>query len=115
LPAPSYRQTAQDGPDTGYASLAPADAPIQNVIVLRGEVFGAVLPATTRVACAHFAEAAGTELLGIDLFRAGDDRWTFASATPYPDLTLGGNRLIAHLAHLFAPAARVPARTAKSG
>jgi hypothetical protein len=102
LPAPPYRQTAQDVPETGYRSLAPPGAPIQYIIVLRGKVFGAVLPETTRAACTRFAGFAQVEMLGIDLFRAEDDRWTLAGATPYPDLTVGGELLLAHLAHLFA-------------
>lgn len=106
LPSPSYKQTARDAPELGYRSLAPSGVPVQSVILLRGEVFGPMLPEQTRMACRRFAELSGTELLGIDVFRASDGIWNFASATPYPDLTIGATPLLEHLAHIFANGGR---------
>jgi hypothetical protein len=102
LPLPPYKQTAQDAPESGYRSLAPSSVPVQSVIVLRGEIFGPILPEQTRMACRRFAELAGTEMLGLDVFRASDGIWNFAAATPYPDLTIGATPLLEHLAHIFA-------------
>lgn len=101
LPAPSYKQTVDDQPEHGFHSFAPQGAQVESVIVLRGRVFGSSLPEETLAACSRFADLAESEILGIDLFRASDGRWNFSTATPYPELTLGGQPLLAHLANVF--------------
>jgi hypothetical protein len=101
LPAPPFRQNSRDAPEQGYRSLAPQDAKAESAIVLHGKVFGPELPEDTVLACRRFAALAESELLGIDLFRAKDGRWNFAAATPYPELTCGGQAFLAHLAQIF--------------
>jgi len=101
LPAPPFRQTVQHEPEHGFRSLAPRGAPVESVIVLHGKVFGPALPEDTLLACRRFAALAESELLGIDLFRTNDGRWNFATATPYPELTRGGQPLLSHLAQVF--------------
>ncbi len=101
LPAPPFRQTTQHEPEQGYRSLAPQDVPVESVVVLGGDVFGTALPEDTLGACRRFAALAGDPLLGIDLFRAKDGRWNFATATPYPELTRGGEALLMRLAQIF--------------
>ncbi len=101
LPAPPFRQTTQHEPEQGYRSLAPQDVPVESVVVLGGDVFGTALPEDTLGACRRFAALAGDPLLGIDLFRAKDGRWNFATATPYPELTRGGEALLTRLAQIF--------------
>ena len=36
----------------------------------------------------------GTSLLGIDLYQSEEGRWTFHSATPLPDMCVGGTPLL---------------------
>lgn len=98
---PLYRQTGHDPTDRGYASLAPADAVTARVIVLDGTVFGLELPDPVAASCARLAELSNTELLGIDLFATRDSPWTFAWATPLPDLQIGGMPLVRRLGEII--------------
>jgi hypothetical protein len=98
LPAPYYRQSAHDAEDRGYRSLAPDAAATHNLIAFRGKIFGAQLPEHTARACTKLAQDSGTELLGLELFAGEDGEWTFANATPMPDLAVGGTPLLEHLA-----------------
>jgi hypothetical protein len=52
------------------------------------------MPAHIGEGCRRLAGLAGTELLG---FNFGED-WTFAGATPWPDLSVGGEALLRALA-----------------
>jgi hypothetical protein len=101
LPAPAYRQSASDDPAQGFRALAPAGAPLETAIVLFDKVFGPSLPDETVAACRRFAALAEVEMLGISLFQAGGRVWKFASATPYPDLSAGGQPLLSHLASVL--------------
>lgn len=110
LATPLYRQSAADTEDRGFRSLAPEGAAKQNVIAFRGEVFatqpctrpgtqsGTQLPQSTVRACTKLAEEAGIELLGLELFASENGDWTFAGATPMPDLSIGGMPLLERLA-----------------
>jgi len=98
LATPVYRQTGHDAPEKCYRSLAPEGAAKLNVITFRGEVFGGQVPESTVRACAKLAHEAGTEMLGIELYAAEDGEWTFANATPSPDLSVGGMPLLQSLA-----------------
>lgn len=96
LPAPPYRQCADDDPAAGYRSLAPEGAKTEQVIVLKGKLFGAALKQDMAEACVRFARLAQSDLLGIELFEK-----QFASATPYPDLTVGGEQMISYLSKIW--------------
>jgi len=98
LATPVYRQCAHDMQDQWFRSLAPEGATKVNVIAFRGEVFGARLPEDVAEACANLAREADTEMLGIELYAARNGEWTFASATPCPDLSAGGALLLHSLA-----------------
>ena len=98
LATPTYAQRDTDGAEAGYGSLAPADAAISQIVVLDDEVFGAQVPQSVRDRCVRFARLAQTRLLGIDLFQSPDNGWTFACATPLPNLQLGGARFVEKLA-----------------
>jgi hypothetical protein len=95
---PAYKQSDTDGAEAGYGSLAPPDAALSQVVVLDDEVFGANLPPRVRDQCTSFARLSQTRLLGIDLFRTPESDWTFACATPLPNLPLGGPPLLEKLA-----------------
>ena len=98
---PDWRQETGDPPERGYLSLAPAGAAVTRVVMLGGEVFGAEVPDAVRARCKKLAEISGTPLIGIDLFAGPTDPWTFAGATPMPDLQIGGPAFISKLAELF--------------
>jgi hypothetical protein len=98
LPVPTYRQSGHDAPEQCYRSPAREGAATLNVITFRGEIFGGQVPESTVNACSKLAEQAGTEMLGVELYAAEDGEWTFANATPYPDLSLGGRPLLQNLA-----------------
>jgi hypothetical protein len=102
LPAPPYRQSVDDAPAQGYATLAPAGASVINVVVLKSQFFGPPLPQDITAACCRFANLAECELMGISLFQSESGNWLFSSATPYPDLQTGGQPLLTHLANVFA-------------
>ena len=98
---PVYRQEAGDDPGKGYASLAPAGAPVTHVVVLDDETFGPDLPQAPRECCRRLAQICRTQLLGVDLFVSPSDPWTFAGATPLPDLQVGGTALLQRMAQVF--------------
>ena len=102
---PVYRQEAGDDPCKGYASLAPAGAPVTHVVVLDGETFGPAfgpeLPQAAQERCHRLSEICQTQLLGMDLFASPSDPWTFAGATPLPDLQAGGTALLRRMARVF--------------
>jgi hypothetical protein len=93
-----YRQPSMSSLENGYASLAPSGEAVTSIIVLQGELFGAKVHFDVGEACRKLAENARTDLLGVDLFNAGNDTLMFAHATPLPDLTVGGNEFIDALA-----------------
>jgi hypothetical protein len=98
LPTPPYRQSGHDAPEKCYHSLVPEGATTSNVIAFRGEVFGATLPEAVVRACTKLGRDSETEMLGIGLYAARNGEWTFANATPCPDLSVGGNPLLRRLA-----------------
>jgi hypothetical protein len=98
LKVPVYRQSTYDTAQRGYASLAPKGATTMNVIAFRGEVYGKHVAEPVARACAKLAEQAKTELLGIELYATQNGEWTFANATPCPDLSIGGMPLLRNLA-----------------
>jgi hypothetical protein len=101
LPAPAYRQSGHDGAERGYSSLAPEGVAKLQVITFGGEVFGGRVAEPIARACAKLAQEAETEMLGIELYATENSEWTFANATPYPDLSVGGAPLLQRLAQAF--------------
>jgi len=95
---PHFRQTSLESMADGFRSLAPTGTPMQSVIVLRDELYGATVPAHIGAACRRLAVLADIELLGVDLFESEEGDLTFAHATPFPDLTAGGDAFIGGLA-----------------
>lgn len=66
---------------------------------------GPALPRETRESCLRLAQLAETRLLGIELVSdTSSNSWTFAGATPMPDLRIGGEALLDALAaELYKP------------
>ncbi len=101
LRTPAYRQSSHDGTAATSQPCVhlPADPRIMNnVIVFGGEVFGGLVPDSIAQACIRLLEESDTALLGISLCTDDHGRWTFAGATPTPDLRCGGVPLLRHLA-----------------
>jgi hypothetical protein len=103
LPTAAYTQTSHDEIDETMQlrTIVPEGTPTVMVITLGNQVFGPTLPPHISDACKALARLAQTPLLGIELtFGQADDgaRWTFAGATPMPDLRLGGEPLLNELA-----------------
>jgi hypothetical protein len=94
-----YRQSNATRAEHGYASLAPPGTAVRSVIVFQGELYGMSVSCEVRHACRNLAQSAATDLLGVDFFDSENGTRMFAHATPIPDLTLGGNELVAALAH----------------
>jgi hypothetical protein len=101
LCAPAWRQTDSDRAEDGYASMAPAGVASAQVVVLDDELFGASAPAEVRSACVSLAKLSQTRLLGIDFYETRENPWTFAYATPTPNLQIGGPPLLRSLARIF--------------
>jgi hypothetical protein len=72
--------------------------------VLAGKVFGAAIPDRVADAATKLAKDAGAEMLGIDVYLDPDSQWTFAAAIP--DLSIGGQPLLDHLACVLRNGAR---------
>ncbi len=106
LRMPVYRQSARDDHRRGSRSAPTENAVMQSVVALRGEVFGGEVPDSVAHACGKLATEAETEMLGIDLSLDCNGQWQFASATPSPDLRLGGPRLVQRLAQILVQGAR---------
>lgn len=102
LPTPPYRLSSEDEHDeltAGERGLFPAATPRQQVIVLGRQTFApSAVPAEVSAGCVRLGAAAETPLLGVDFVVAPGGGWTFAGATPLPDLRAGGAPLLDALA-----------------
>ena len=76
----------------------PSDTPVQTVFVVADQVVGTTLPHHIRQGCRRLAELSHTALLGVEFTTSSAGPWTFAGATPMPDLRLGGEALLDALA-----------------
>lgn len=98
-----YRQSAHDAPDQFYRPQAPAGTATQSFIAFGGEVFGGELyglklPEPVQEACTKLALDTKAQILGLELYLNADGRWSFAGASPSPDLRLGGLPLLQRMA-----------------
>lgn len=101
LPTPPYRQSSHDEIDetAQMRRIVPESTPTAMAITLGDRVFGPTLPPRISAACKELARIAETPLLGIELTVGPPHaQWTFAGATPLPDLRLGGEALLDELA-----------------
>lgn len=103
LSTPDYRQSSNDHVEEMFVerSLVPIGTPVNTVIVIAGHVFGAPAPAEIHEGCRRLAELSGTALLGVEFAPGSAGPWTFAGATPYPDLRLGGQAFLDVLASVL--------------
>ena len=89
LPVAPFEFDSRQPPPLAYT---PDGEPSTTVLTIGGEPFAAGMPAAVRAATRRFAVLAQTPIMGIRF--AGSDParsgWRLLDATPYPDLTIGG-------------------------
>ena len=71
---------------------------VRTIIVVKNTCCGPTAPPSVAAACLRLAQLSGTSLLGLDFHLASSGDWVFATATPMPDLRLGGPALLDALA-----------------
>jgi hypothetical protein len=107
LQTPDYQQTSEDTIDERreMRRLLPAESLTTLFFVVGDRVVGPPLPPETRASCLRLAQLAESSLLGIELVNdTSSNSWTFAGATPMPDLRTGGEALLDALAaELYQP------------
>ncbi len=98
LPTTTYTQTSHDDFDetAQMRRSVPDGTPTMMVVALGDRVFGQPLPPDLTAGCRELARISNTPLLGIE-FTVGQSP-AFVSATPMPDLRLGGELLLDELA-----------------
>jgi len=100
LPTPSFRQTCFDrvNENQGQSRLIPLGAPRRTVIAVERTVADATAPKSIADGCIRLAELSATGLLAVDFIQGVAGPWTFAGATPFPDMRAGGERFLDLLA-----------------
>jgi hypothetical protein len=103
LPTPTYRRSTADAPGVrdGEQWLMPSVLPTRTVIVAAGRAFAPHAPAEVLNGCVRLATLSDTAILGVD-FTVSAAEWTFAGATPTPNLMSGGAPVLDVLAHALA-------------
>ena len=96
LPTLDYKQSSRDFTlETSVSSgIFPIGTPMDTIIVVDGHVTGAPAPAYVQNGCRRLAELSNTDLLGVEFSTSTAGPWTFAGATTFPDLRLGGQALL---------------------
>lgn len=82
--------------DRGEAAVParPVSNILHSVIAVKGQCCGAIAPGAVAEACDRLLDLSGVGLLGINFDLGADGLWMFREATPFPDLRLGGTKLI---------------------
>ena len=96
LPVAPYRQSSRERIDEmkGERRMIAAGALVRSAIVAGDSVAGPPMPPAVQAACLRLARLASTELLGIDFVDGAAGAWTFAGASPTPELSSGGEPLV---------------------
>ncbi|MBA2305566.1 MAG: hypothetical protein H0W08_23435 [Acidobacteria bacterium] len=107
LPTPTYRHSCDDGFDdaAGERRLLPAGTHARTVIVAGGRAFAAHAPGDVMNGCVRLAKLSNTPLLGVEFVAGAAGAWTFAGATPTPDLIQGGPPMLDALAEALRTSA----------
>ena len=94
LQVADYTQTSHEDIIDIEKKLFATGTPLKTVIVIDGHAVGT--PASFHIVegCQSLAELSRTQLLGIEFAVGSVGEWTFAGATPFPDLRLGGEGTI---------------------
>jgi hypothetical protein len=104
LPAAPTTFESASPPPLGYGFFEAAE-PCTTVLMLGGELLDGEVPDAVRAAVRRFAALAETPILGLRFAGLERDRaeWRLLDATPYPDLSSGGEAGISALEELLAP------------
>jgi hypothetical protein len=96
LPTLRYQQSSCEPPDprAWHGRLVSPDTPVETVFVLADHVLGAPLSSALWEGYRRLAQLTHTALLGIAWVAGPAAPWTFAGASPVPDLRLGGAALL---------------------
>src|SRR5207237_1630206 len=97
LPIGNFGMSGRDPVEAGYYSFASETNPVTSLIMLRDEVIGGGAPDPIVEGCRRLMELADTDLLGIDFSVEPGGVWKFATASPFPDLSRGGDPLLQRL------------------
>ncbi|MCP4428564.1 MAG: hypothetical protein GY803_29110 [Chloroflexi bacterium] len=105
LPTPHFRQAAHQprNQDRMQGRLVAPGTPTRTAVVVGKRVVGQTISPAIKQSCRQLATLAQTPLLGIDFAADGQGRWLFAGATPFPDLTRGGEAILDALAATLHP------------
>lgn len=99
LVAPAYRHADNGHPPGSSPPSIPDGGASETVFVIDGEVVaGPAVPVDALDGCRRLAQLTGDGLVGITLMPVGGGTWEFLTATPLPDLAIGGERLLDVLA-----------------
>lgn len=103
LPVAPTTFDSADPPPLGYGFEAAE--PSTTVLMLGGTLLDGEVPDAVRAAVRRFATLAETPILGLRFAGLKRDRaeWRLLDATPYPDLSSGGEAGISALEELLAP------------
>jgi len=80
--------------ETDWERSLPNGRTLTSVVLFEGTPFGPRMPVGIEAPCHALFALIGTSLLGIDFYQSEAGRWTFHSATPLPDMCLGGIPLL---------------------
>jgi hypothetical protein len=97
LPTFPFRQSEHLEVPVGRR-LSPPHSPVRTAFVVAGRFLGPPIPPEIAHACTRLATLARVGLLGLEFAAGPASPWTFASASPQPDLRLGGQALLEALA-----------------
>lgn len=99
----TYRLSSRDISDKADISskLELPTNPEKTVIVVDGRVVSPSAPLEISKKCIRLSKLAGISLLGVYFSAGSAGPWTFAGATPFPDLRLGGTTFLDILATVF--------------
>jgi hypothetical protein len=84
-----YRECEND-----WERSLPYGRTLTSIVLFEGTPFGQQVPEEIEAPCHALFALNGTSLLGIDLYQSEEGRWTFHSATPLPNMCLGGTLLL---------------------
>jgi hypothetical protein len=98
LSTPPYTLTSHEPDTNGYGAPAGAGPGARTVLVVAGRAVDREVPAPVREGCERLAALVDAGLLGVDLEPSGAGAWTFAGASPLPELRHGGEALLDALA-----------------
>lgn len=91
LPVARYEESSSSSLEP---SLVVPTTPTRTIVVVNDQPCGPPAPPPILAGCRALARLAEVDLLGVEFVAEASRAWTFAGATPLPDLRLGGAALL---------------------